>query len=129
MVKKIILRTLIFFGSILIIYIGFLYFSYFDESINEGKGYGFKIGIPKKEAYEVIIKKYGEDFIRYRVYQEKKVVNEHSFDLRRISYDDLSKYSGWKFYFHEIASDFILLEFERDKLVAIHRHRQYYELP
>ena len=129
MAKKIILRTLISFGAVLIIYIGFLFFSYLDESIREGKGYGFKIGIPKKEAYEVIIKKYGEDILRYRVFQEKKFIDEHPFDLRRISYEDLAKYSGWKFYFHEIAWDYILLEFQKDKLVSIRRHRQYYEFP
>ena len=129
MIEKVFFRTLIFFGLIIIIYIGFLYFSKLDESIRSGKGYGFEIGMSKKEAYEVIIKKYGEDFVRYRIYQGKDYKGTHSFDLSRISYDNLNKYSEWELYFHKVSWNYISLEFHKNELVAIHRFRQYYELP
>ena len=129
MVKKIIFRTLVFFGSVLIVYIGFLYFSYFHETINLGEGYGFKIGISKKEAYEIVVKKYSEDIVKYQVLDRKKFIDEQPFAHPGMNLNKIIKYTGWIFYFHETYWDYIHLEFERDKLVAIHRHRQYYELP
>lgn len=129
MVEKVIFRTLIFFGSIIIIYIGFLYFSYLNEIIRLGEGYDFKIGISKKEAYKIVVKEYGEDIVKYRIFNGRKFIDEQPFVLSEMNLDKIIKYPDWRFYFQENASNYIHLEFERGYLSAIYRHRQYFELP
>lgn len=135
MAKKIILGIFAFFGLVLILYLGFLYFSYIDESISAGNGYGLKIGMSKKETYENILKKYGKTIKRYAIYkrryydQKLEYIHRYSFSLSKFSYDDLAQYSGWEFYFHKIYWDYLFMEFKEGKLITIHRHRQYYELP
>ena len=135
MVKKIILWFFITLGSVVILYLSFLYFSYTDEKITEGSGYGLKIGISKKEVYEIIFKKYGKDIERYGIYkrryydQKLKYIDRFPFSLSDFNYDDMAQYAGWGFYFDEIHWDYLFVEFKEGKLITIHRHRQYYEVP
>ena len=136
MANKIFLRFFITLGTVVVLYIGFLYFSYLDEKITEGSGYGLEIGMSKKEVYEIILKEYGEDIERYRIYKRQyisdpklKYIGMYSFFKSDFNYDDLVQYDGWEIYFHEISWDYIFMEFWKGKLITIHRHRQYYELP
>jgi hypothetical protein len=118
-----------------VLYIGFLYFPYFDEKITEGSGYGLKVGMSKKETYEILLKEYGEDVERYSIYkrryydQKLEFLDRHPYSLSNFNYDNLAQYDGWEIYFHEIAWDYLFVEFWKGKLITIHRHRQYYELP
>jgi hypothetical protein len=123
MANKIFLRFFITLGTVVVLCIGFLYFSYLDEKITEGSGYGLEIGMSR------------EDIERYRIYKRQyisdpklKYIGMYSFFKSDFNYDDLAQYDGLQIYFHEIAWDYIFMEFWRGKLIAIHRHRQYYEL-
>lgn len=135
MVKKFIIRFFISIGAFLCLYIGFLYFSYMDKKITTGTGYGLKIGSSKKDAYDIIIKNYGENIWRYSIYksryqdQKKEYIDTFNFSLSQLGYEDLDEYTGWRFFLEESHWNYLYLEFQDGKLATIHRHRQYYELP
>ena len=44
--------------SVVLIYIGYLYATYIDDTVNTGSAYGFTIGQSKHEAYRIIQNKY-----------------------------------------------------------------------
>ena len=53
MANKIFLRFFITLGTVVVLYIGFLYFSYLDEKIIEGSGYGLKMECPKRKCMKL----------------------------------------------------------------------------
>ena len=129
MIKKYFLGFIGFIGISLLLYIGFLYFTYLDEKITTGSGYGFQIGSTKKEVFDQILNMYENDIERYRIYKNQEYENEFLFSPQKKDFVNLENYNEWKFYFDKIHWDFIFFEFQNDKLILIHRHRQFYELP
>lgn len=114
--------------ALIVLFISFLYLSYLNETIIEGEGYGFTIGMTKEEAFKAA--KF--------TYQEKKMFVIYSNDedrsissIEKISFSDenfvkLQNYNVWSFFYGRNSID---LTFGDGALIEVHRHRQYFELP
>jgi hypothetical protein len=110
-----------------IVFIGYLYFSYKDDTVNEGNAYGFKIGTTHTEVYEAakILKQKGkiEEIHRYPENEYHKEFGD----------EDLNHALNDKRWIMIVDPDWwnnsIYLEFASDKLVRIRRFRLCCEMP
>lgn len=110
------------------IYVAYMWATYIDETVETGSAYGLSIGMSKRSVLEALQRQYADKkiFIEYPIGR-----GVHGpLDDFRFREEDIKKVEDnmiWKFYFGE--RDRITLRFEQERLVSIHRHRQYFEFP
>ena len=118
---------------IVIIVSGYIFYrwaTYIDETVIEGKAYGFSLGDTKLETY----------YKAQAIYQNQDVyilypMNESGYGPhRQINFQAeefkiLEGQASWELYYDEGFFDSLKLTFENGNLANIHRHRKKFELP
>jgi len=114
----------------IIAYAIFLVVTIIDKEITKGSAYGFTIGMPKDEAFNVAKENYKQKEIyvvlplNHPAYEPDKVILFTETDRLILQPENL-----WYFSFNKNYPDLLALFFENNKLVKIDRHRKYFELP
>lgn len=132
--RKVVFKVLgvTFLIPVLIIlgYFGYFYFTYIHDTVTKGEGYGFVIGENKSEVFQRAKILFENEDIYYRPEQiNKKGFLRVKMKFTKENQKEFSNFNLWKFYFGDQHIDHIDFKFENEKLVEIHRHRQYFELP
>ena len=123
-------RITVFLVIVIGTYAIFCWAKYLDETITEGKAYGYNIGESKLETFEKA----------KIIYQNKTVYILHPIDKNdfgphnKISFQDedyklIEDRDRWTFYFDEDFNNLLKLSFECGKLTKIHCHSKHFELP
>ncbi|MCK5707228.1 MAG: hypothetical protein KAI43_06195 [Candidatus Aureabacteria bacterium] len=132
--KNLVLGAVIAFLLLIIIptmsYVGYLTFTYIDDTVITGEKYGFKIG----ESKEVVFQKARELYKDQTVYVLHPLDQNNHGPHKQIGFNEkeyplLSERDEWRIYYDEKYFNSIRLKFKEGKLVEIHRHRKYFELP
>lgn len=129
-ILKIIVGFILAFSIFITILVGYLYFTYIDEIIVEGTAYGFTIQENKREVFLKAKKLFNDKTIFYGGYETlSRARNSRKILIFSDSdYKHLLNYDIWYFAYDNSFRDSINLKFDtKDKLVEIHRHRQYFE--
>lgn len=111
-------------------YMFFLWVTYIDNTVTNGKAHGYEIGLTKQEAYSVSQELYRNKTV-YIMYPRTHLgVGPHfEFHFDKKDFYTLSDEDFWIIYFDEGHFNSVKLYFKNDKLVKIHRHRKYFEGP
>lgn len=125
------------FGSItafLVIVMGtyaiYCWATYLDETITEGKAYGFTIGESKFEVFEEAKDSYQNKAVYILYPLDNNGFGPHTKIYFQVEdYKLIEDRDIWTFYFDEGFFDLLKLKFENGKLTKIHRHRKHFELP
>jgi len=128
------MKTLLTATGILII-IGIAAFLFFriyfiNDTIVEGSGYGFSIGMTKAEVFQKVVNKYKNNTI----YMLHPINHDEWGPHYKLTFSkgDLSillERNVWRLYFDESYSNGIVFKFSNEKLVEIWRYRGSFELP
>jgi hypothetical protein len=127
------LKILIFvLVSILALYVAFLWITYIDNTTTSGSKYGFTIGTSKEEVYDQIIlqqQPYPDLYFYVRTGKQSKDLIEAP--VKSVPLARIKNYERWELQFdgkHEYFN-VLKLTFVENRLIEIHRHRKYFELP
>jgi hypothetical protein len=127
------LKTLIFVSvSILVLYVTFLWITYIDNTTSSGSKYGFTIGANKEEVYDQIIlqqQSYPDLYFYVRSGKQSKDFIEAP--VKSVPLARIKNFERWGLQFDGKHEYFNVLEltFTENRLIEIHRHRKYFELP
>ena len=114
------------------LYIGYLWATYIDETINSGSKYGFTLGHSKKDSFDKIsdlLEKYPKTKI-YISYGQR-AGDRFTLAPTASAYIKIKEYETWSLLLDGDGEFFntIRLRFRGDNLSEIHRHRKYFEAP
>lgn len=130
MVKTTLIVLAVVLGLIVLVpasVVGYIYFTYKDDSVAEGEAYGFAIGTSKKEVFEAAIKLKSlgkiEQIHRWPENQSHKEFGASEFEqaMQDKNWVMVVDSSWW--------NNSIYLEFESNRLIKIRRFRLCCELP
>lgn len=137
-------QSVIFLILASLLWIAYLRITYIDHEITDGEGYGFRIGMSKKEVYEAIPKyltSLGKApeiyFIKYELSEDlAQIVGDLAGSELLIQsrflpngFATLSNTDDWRIYFEIGYMDSISFKFCSELLCKIVRHRQEFEIP
>ncbi len=110
----------------------FLWLSYLDETLTQGSGYGFHIGTSPTEVYRDMLElqERNPNLKIYLVTGEQAGDNA-TLTISKASFDAALNAKYWMLLLDGDGEFFnvIRLSIAENKLISIHRHRQYFELP
>jgi hypothetical protein len=119
--------------------VAYFYFTFIDENITQGSGYGFSIGEDKRTVFNDISKIYNKEIVRIAVFADGDIVFpkghlwNNSTSNRKVTFSkqefqEISQFDHWRLHFNEyFYSDYLDFQFQEGKLVSIHRFRLYLE--
>lgn len=125
-------------------YIGYLWYTYIDETVISGQAYGFVIGDDKlttyKKALGALAKlKHHSSSVYIEIKSDadcaKLLAAEPGYTLmvkallHDVGYPVFKSKNQWDFYFDGSYFNTLSLKFCDEKLCEIYRHRKYFELP
>lgn len=125
-------------------YMGYLWFTYIDETVTFGHAYGFSIGDDKLTAYkkapEALADLEGHGSTAYievkaDVVSAKLLAVRPNYTLmveailHDVGYPMFKEKNQWNFYINGSYFNMLSLKFCGDSLCEIYRHRKYFELP
>ena len=125
-------------------YAGYYWYTYIDETITEGQGYGFVIGESKAEAYKkapgALIRLEGENtsvYIEVKVDADSAELLATRADyplmvpakLDDVGYPLFELQDLWEFFIDGSYYNNLKLKFCDEMLCEIHRHRKNFEIP
>ena len=110
-------------------YIGYLAATYIDETVTSGSAYGFDIGASRREAVHSAAA-LSPNAVIY-VNHGPRAGDNFSVQPALSQLSQLEDHNQWKVLVDGDGEFFniVRLTFREDRLVEIHRHRQYFELP
>ena len=128
-----ILKTILLIPAALIsIYIIFLWATYIDNTIVSGSKYGFTIGDDKREVYEGI-RKQGKSYpnLYFYIRTGERAGDSIEAHVDSVLLETIKDYESWGIQYDGKHEYFNVLKFKFNgsKLIEIHRHRKYFELP
>ena len=129
-------KTILYFLGLVALliagYVGYLALTYIDDTVFEGEAYGFEIGTKKLQTFSDIkpILIEHPQLSLYISYGQRAGDNM-TLDPVDNSFSEAAKYDSWWLLLDGKSEFFniIRLRFDNERLVEIHRHRQYFELP
>ena len=113
-----------------LLYVGWLWLTYIDDTIVSGEGYGLKIGETKIQVFDRAANSFQDEkiFILYPI--DKRGYGPHrKFEFTSAGYQLIKDRNMWKFYYSDGFFDSLKLTFRDEHLIEIHRHRKKFELP
>ena len=125
-------------------YVFYLWFTYIDETIKTGSGYGLHIGDNKKVTYEKVrvtiatIESSGTRVFAKIISQKEyaEILTTKPGDpvmveaiLDPVGFERLKKEDVWTFYIGGSNYNALQLKFCKERLSEIYRHRRYFEFP
>lgn len=112
-------------------YAAFLWGTYLDETVVSGTAHGFAIGATKQEAFEAAGNLGGHPRAVIYVSYGKRAGDHFTIAPAQAKTDQLQAHDQWDVLLDGPDSYFnsVRLTFRDGKLVEIHRHRKYLELP
>ena len=116
-------------------YVFYLWFTYIDETIKTGSGYGLHIGDNKKVTYEkvrvtiaTIESSWTRVFAKILTTKPGDPVMVEAI-LDPVGFERLKKEDVWTFYIGGSNYNALQLKFCKERLSEIYRHRRYFEFP
>lgn len=133
---KIVLSLLL----LLVLFIGgnilYCWLTYIDDTVTEGSAYGFTINETKEEVYQKAREVFSDKPVYILYPLNSRNWGPHlRYYFTPEEYYMLANQDFWRLYFrsdkdkYHSYSDSLKLKFKDNKLIRIHRHRQFFELP
>ena len=115
-----------------LLYIGFIWATYIDDTITTGQKYGFIIGSTKLETYKNVaqlIEKHPK--LQIYISYGPRAGDNLIFTPTRDNYEIVQKHNQWSLLLDGDGEFFnvIKLKHENNNLYEIYRHRKYFEAP
>lgn len=112
-------------------YVGYLWATYLDETVVSGTAYGFTIGASKQEALAAARSFNDHPHAVVYVSYGARAGDHFSIAPSQARIEQLQAHDQWDVLLDGADSFFnsVRLTFHDGRVVEIHRHRQYFELP
>lgn len=146
--NKVIIKSLMYMAIVIVLvmasYVGYLWYTYIDDTIKSGQGYGFSIGDGKDVTYKKAsgalakLKNYNS-LVYIEIKSDAYISKQLAVDpghtvmvealLHDVGYSGFKMKNQWDFYFNGSYFNKLSLKFCDEKLCEIYRHRKYFEFP
>ena len=112
--------------------VAYYYFTYINENITQGSGYGFSIGKDKRTVFNGVSKDYSKKILGMAVLADGDFVlpkDDTSTLYRKITFteqefQEISQFDHWRLFFDEnYTGDYLEFQFQEGRLVTIHRYK------
>ena len=129
---SILLNTVLGVTVVAALYLLFLWTTYINDEVTEGRKYGFVIGATKDAAFERAV---AESQLNPQMYiyinYGPRAGDVIQVKLSSLSASDVAAHDRWLLLYdgRDRFSNSLRLTFKNGKLSEIYRHRQYFELP
>ena len=127
-ILAVILTSMVAIGG----YVAFLAATYVDETATSGTAYGFSIGSSKGQALAAVLRQQDKHpsvatYVKYG----RRAGDNFTLSSSEMNLGTLGQHDRWDVLLDGPGefSNSVRLTFHDDRLVEIHRHRQYFELP